>query len=110
MSNLTEKIQNNLAKASGENKTFDPVTIAIVLSIIYSVFKLFQECRKTPDEVVEVSANPTLLQRRFLHRKLWRELDYNTRKNDGDQIFNAMLETGKELTAEDVLEANNEIV
>lgn len=106
---LTDKIHNNLNKQSG-GATFDPVTIAIVLSVIYSVFKLFQACRKTPDEVVESAKDPTILQRRFLRRKLWRELDYDTRKSSGDQIYNAMLETGKELTIEDVLEADNQIV
>jgi len=69
----------------------DPVSIAIISTILVNVVKLFQECRKNKDEALQVSHNPGLFERRALKRTIREAVgggQFELRKKYYDEIRN----------------------
>lgn len=106
--NLIKKAQHRFTESQSD-KTFDPATIAVIATLIIQIVQMWKDCKKTPDESVVMSKNPTILQKFRLRRMTRQELG-NSYNEYGDSVVKAILETGKEATEEDIEGVSNEII
>lgn len=109
MNKITEIAQSKFTQSQAE-RSFDPATIAVIAVLINQLIQMWQNCRKTPDEVVTMTKSPTLLQKFRLRRMARQELGTDGYNSYGDDVVHAVLDTGKELKAEDIERAYNEII
>jgi len=107
---LAEKIQQNIdgvTPTTNYDPTYseyqevlvDPVSIALVSTIILNVIKLIQGCKKNQTEATQVSHNPNLFQRRALKREIRKEvgggIDNEALRN---KYYNAIRQEGTQIT------------
>jgi len=104
---IHEKAVSNLGKQS--TKAFDPAMFSVILELILQLLAAFQDCRKSGQQAYEMAKNPTWLQRRLLMRKVRRELGRREWKASGKEVVNALLETGKQVTPQELQEAMDEL-
>jgi hypothetical protein len=88
----------------------DPATVTLIISLASSVIKLIIKCideRQKEDDGMEVSfraqvatdiaSDPTFFQRRLLRRTIRKHLGWIRNWFEGGELYDAVLETGKEL-------------
>jgi hypothetical protein len=100
-------IQEKAAALQGAMHTkgyaIDPATLLLIVQLVMQVFKMLQECKKTPEEAVKVLHRPTLGQLLRLRR-----LVHNTLRERGvlyaarEDLLHAMEEMGKTMQAHEV--------
>jgi hypothetical protein len=104
MSILEEKANRIVADVKGEMPTviFDPAIIIAVISIIVQLVKMYQSCKKTPEEAKVSMASPNWFQRWRLH---WMTRAALARHNSNEAVSavkESVLKQGRNLTVEEV--------
>lgn len=92
-------------KDSYEEVLVDPVSIAILSTILVNVFKLWKACHKNSAEALEVAHDPNIFERRALKREIRKEVgsgnEHATLRN---KYYNEIRNEGTTLTDSDMEE------
>lgn len=108
MLRVVEKIYNNLVgSVTKKNVEFklDQETIEKIGAIVLEIVALFQSCKKTPEEAVQVAHNPGVGDKRRMRRVVRKELGLFKYLREGGEYYDAVLKTGYDLTLDDMVEA-----
>lgn len=107
MSLLEDKANKIVAEAKGENPVVfvDPITILTVISVIVQIVKLYQSCKKTPEEVKKSMESPNWIERWRLKRIVRKSIKSN---EDVNGIVNGILKQGKDITVEEIVQLQKE--
>jgi hypothetical protein len=105
-------LANAKTSAPGEmHEVFiDPATISVVISVISAVIKLYQGCRKTPEEATVAMKDPNWQQRWKLKR-----LTRSTLRRKGihdvtaDHVMEGVIQEGKTTTVDEVRQMYTEV-
>lgn len=100
---ITDKVVKNLRK--DPSVAFDPTIIIVISEIIMQVIEYIQECQDTPEEGLEVVKDPSWLQKRLLTIMIRRNLGWKANRIYGNDIYDALIDGGKEVTVEELQEA-----
>lgn len=100
---LAEKSVENFKRVGGDRETaLDPAMIPVFAGIILNIIKLIQDCRKDSGTAQRIVNNPTVLQRLVARRAVKDYLDdRRSFRTHGAEMTDALLKTGKEVTAEE---------
>lgn len=113
---VLESTKSKLSKEDKDNFGFDPITILMVISIILTLIRVIQECRKDKaklmnqsektdylcTEIKSLSFNNTFLNRLRIRSVIKKHLSKSQNKKYGESLLKALLETGKTVTDEQV--------
>lgn len=103
---LQDKTVDNFA-AQNPGQAFDPAIIVMLADFVVIFLEIFQDCRA--GNPLDVANSPTWLQRRYAHRVVRRELGRREYRKHGAGIVKALLDTGRDLTKEDLEEAYQDL-
>jgi hypothetical protein len=107
---LAQKAALNFGKLSNDKEAaLDPATIITFLQLILSLVGQFKDCGKNPAAVVASSKNPGLFQKILLRRAIRDDLGNKEFRQHGNDIIDALLATGKDVTEADVVELYKEV-
>jgi len=95
-----------VSKAQGQEVFVDPATILLIGKIIQEVIGIIKRCREARQgdmDVEEVAHNPGWRGARQVYRTTRRRMGWRSyRRNGGDEIVQAVLDTGRETTGEEL--------
>lgn len=113
---VLELTKSKLSKEDQDKYGFDPITILMMISIILTLIRVIQECRKDKSklmtqsekteylctEIKSLSFNNTFLNRVRMRSAIKKHLSKAQYKKYGEPLLQALLETGKTVTDEQV--------
>lgn len=105
LNKVSEKAAKNYGK---DNAALDPATIGLFMELIKQFIALFQGC-KTAQAAHQDMKQPRLIERvraRMLVRENMGGKDF---RQNGDKVLEALFETGKDLSANEVEELYKEV-
>lgn len=82
---------------------FDPTAL---VDIITKILEFFRGCRQTPEQIVQRSSNPRLLDKIWLRRQVRRQ---EGRGGDTEAIEVALIDAGESLTTQELVQMYQEI-
>ena len=90
-----------------EGQAFDPATIMIIIEIVMQIIEALNEncAEDNPDAAADIVRHPSKLGVRILKRKVHRALGRQDYKAYGEDMVSALLETGRNITVEEMREA-----
>jgi hypothetical protein len=107
---LAVKAAGNYASASGEvEAAFDPSWILLFAEIITEIFGMFESCGQDEEAAAKVCQNPSRVQKTLLRLRVRRSMGLRTSMRGVGQMVDAIEETGKTVTVEDVQLALQEV-
>ena len=115
-SKILDSTKSKLTKEDQDNFGFDPITILMMISIILTLVRVIQECRKDKSklmkqsekteylctEIKSLSFNNTLFNRLRIRSVIKKHLNKSQNKRYGESLLQALLEAGKTITDEQV--------
>lgn len=121
---IAKKVLNNMQLSKDENHGIDPLTIIIVISVILSLIRVIQECRKNRQlvkdkneyasimkrDIQDVILKDSWLNRLRLQRIIKQNLTKDQYKAYGKDLQHSIMGTGINLTEDEVytlMEATN---
>lgn len=105
--NIAQKVQDKLVK---EQKVFvDPATIMLIITLVSTIISAIQKCKAKPEEAVVVAHHPTPREEKLLKRKIRQQLGWIKYWKEGQQYYEAVRATGKELTIQDFEQSYGEL-
>ncbi len=105
---IRDRAVDNFA-ARNPRSAIDPASIASFLELIQQLIAALQDCRKDPEEAVNMVKRPTRWQKRIVIRKVRRELGRRQYRAHGRNVVLSLLEAGKETTAEEMRAAYDDV-
>jgi len=122
---IAKKVINNMKLEKDKDYGIDPLTIILVISVILTLIRVIQECRKNrkllkdknesaslmKKDIQEVVLKDSWLNRMRLQRILKQNLTKDQYKAYGKSLQNSIMETGINLTEDEVytlMEAAND--
>jgi LDH2 family malate/lactate/ureidoglycolate dehydrogenase len=103
---LADKAVSNLPNNKADK--FDPATIIIMVEIITTLLSALQNCRE-PEKAKEICNDPTFLQKRVVTLQVRKTMGLREFRQNGKNVINAVLKTGKDVTTEELATAYNEL-
>lgn len=101
--NLKEAATRASGKIVNETYQFNPAIILLIIEGINMILPLLQEyCNKEPEEAVAIAKNPSWLEYRVARFQVRRALGRRAYRECGKEVLTAMLETGGELTTDEM--------
>lgn len=101
---LKQKVKVKFTAKRPANEAFDPAIIIVIAEIVTELVEVIQECVENREQALKVFQSPSLLQRFVLKRKVRQHLGWFGARKYGSDLQQALLETGKEVTREDLNE------
>lgn len=98
----------NYKKQEGVEKAFDPATIMLFADLIAQLIAMVKGCKKDPAEGLQMVKDPSMLQRVVARRTVRKNLDDADRQH-GKAMTEALLNTGKTLSKDDVAQLYHEV-
>lgn len=71
------EVFNELNKDDELKQKIDPELIAVIAEIILELIKMIQSCRKTPQQAIEISKNPSIAFKVLARIKVRRKTNVN---------------------------------
>lgn len=106
---VTDRVVKQFA-VKKPNQAFDPGTIDTILTLVKDIIATFRDfCGESPSGVVAIANKPSWLQERRLTMKVRREMGWRAFRQHGDDVIDALKETGTTLTADEVEALYNEV-
>ncbi len=102
MTRLQQKLADNLSQK--QQVMLDPATIILVATIVSEVIKMIKKCREKPEDSITLVNLPNEKEKRVLKRKIRKTLGWRKSFKEGDKYYNAVLDTGREATLQDLHE------
>jgi hypothetical protein len=104
---IAQKVQDKLVK---EQKVFvDPATIMLIITLVSTIISAIQKCKAKPEEAVVVAHHPTPREEKLLKRKIRQQLGWVKYWREGQQYYEAVRSTGKDLTIQDFEQSYDEL-
>jgi len=106
-----QKVQNAAVdnfSSQSDNYAFDPATIMVIIEMVMKFIESLQNCRN-PVNAAKVVNNPTRLQKRVVRWQVRRALGRQSYKEYGDKLVKALLDTGKNITADEMAQMYDEL-
>lgn len=121
---IAQKVLDNVKQPDTDDHGIDPITIILVISVILTLIRVVQECRKQRNLLKNQTEAALLLKRdiqdiiikdSWFNRRRLKKIIKNTLSSDqygvyGTALQNSIMETGVNLTDEEVytlMEASN---
>lgn len=108
MSVLNKVAEKASVKYGGENAVLDPATVSVFVDLIFQFIAAFQECRAAREAHQDIKS-PGLLQRIRARQIVRENMSRKDFRQHGDSVLEALFETGRELTVEEVEELYKEV-
>lgn len=109
MALIYNKVQQATDKvvARGKVTSFDPTIILMIVAAVVELIKMWQECRKDPEEALDSAQRPGILTRWIVRRVLRRNLG---KKYDefGDDVKEALLEVARDTNIDEMKQMYDE--
>lgn len=86
----------------GSQAALDPATIMTFAELIMQLMAKFKECKASPTSATQQMKNPGFFHKITLRRTVRDELGSQAFRQHGEDIVEALLDTGNKVTAEDV--------
>jgi hypothetical protein len=90
------------SKYYGTNSAFDPAIIFVIAEVVVQLIQAFQECQKQPTDPPATLKSHPVMARMFVRSRL---RDYMSirefRKYRGEDLVDATIETGHEMSSQD---------
>lgn len=102
---LAQKVLDNMGCEGEEEYGVDPITIILVISVILTLVRVIQECRKkrvSRADLVEIVNNDSWLNRWRVQRVLKKELSANQYKKYGKRLQQSLKDVAVSLKDEQV--------
>jgi hypothetical protein len=96
---IAQKLQDKLVKE--QKVVVDPATMMLVITLVTTIIKAIQSCKEKPAEAVTVAHHPSNREIKLLKRKIRQELGWIRYWREGEQYYQAVRATGKDLTVKD---------
>lgn len=106
-----ESLQDIAAAEFAKKKAgaqFDPTIILVIAEMVMVFIEVLGDCQEAND-AAEIANDPTRLQKRWVALKARRLLGRSEYRQSGADVVDAVLETGKQVTADDMEAAFAEI-
>ena len=96
---IAQQVQDKLKV---EQKVFvDPATIMLIITLVSTIISAIQKCKSKPEEAVLVAQYPDPREQRMLKKTIRKKLGWIKYWKEGDSYYEAVVATGKNLTAGD---------
>jgi hypothetical protein len=110
LDDVAKKAAVNYANKTGDKQAaLDPATIFTFIGIIRDVIELLKGCKKDENSGVESVKNPGPFQRIALRRHVKNELGSKEFRKHGEQVLDALYDTGKTISREDMVALYKEV-
>jgi len=118
LTDLATKVALKTKPQQDEQQVFiDPATISLFMTIISQIVNMIKYCRAKRDETLDESVTvavrmfnkPSRRETNALRRMLRRKMGWRTYWRDNNKTMNALLETGKETSVNEVTEVWHEV-
>jgi hypothetical protein len=96
---IAQKVQDRLVKE--QKVMLDPATIMLIITLVSSIISAIQKCKAKPEEAILVAHYPTHREEKLLKRQIRKELGWVKYWKEGQQYYEAVKATGKDLTVQD---------
>lgn len=107
---VAKKAAISYSEKSGDKQAaLDPATIFTFIGIVRDVITLIKECRSNANDGVQTVKNPGPFQRIALRRHVKNELGVREFRKHGEQILDALYDTGKTISISDMIELYKEV-
>ena len=94
---------SSYAKLNGNAQgALDPATIMTFAQLIMEAIAKFKECKTSPGNAVQQMKSPGLFQRIQLRRTVKDAIGNSAFRQHGDNLVEALLDTGSKVSVEDV--------
>lgn len=107
IADIAQKVQDRLVKE--QKVMLDPATIMLIITLVSSVISAIKKCKEKPEEAVVVAHFPTPREEKMLKRKIRQQLGWLKYWREGEQYYQAVRATGKDLTAKDFEDSYGEL-
>ncbi len=107
IADIAQKLQDKLVKE--QKVVIDPATMMMVIALVSAIIQALQNCKKKPEEAVVVAHHPTPREEKLLKRKIRQELGWIKYWREGNEYYQAVRATGKDLTAKDFEDSYGEL-
>lgn len=97
--NIAQKVQDKLVKE--QRVMLDPATIMLIITLVSGIISAIKKCKEKPEEAVVVAHHPTPREEKLLKRKIRQHLGWIKYWREGEQYYQAVRATGKDLTVND---------
>lgn len=109
LQSVSSKVIDNY-KIGDKEAAFDPSMIFTIMDIITSLIGNFKNCKKTPSDALKSSKNPNFWEKQVARRAVRQHLGgFKAMRREGENLVEALVKTGSELTLEEVNSLYNEV-
>lgn len=93
-----------------EKSQIDPMTILMIISIIISVIRVIQECKKTSADVKGIASNISVMEKMKINRQIRKTLGTVRGLKFGPVIYNGLVQYGKTADTNELEQLFNEVL
>lgn len=93
---------------SQRGSQFDPAVIMLIMSMVKEFLEMLQDCRD-PNSARRIVNNPTWLQQRVMRQRVIASLGRSGFRQYGNQVETSLLEVGKTVTDDEMVQAYAEL-
>ena len=106
---LQQRAVDNLTDRN-PNTLLDPSLFVLVAEMVAEILALLQDrCGQSPENATRLVRQPTRMQRRYVYRKLRREMGWRDFRTHGRDVYYSLVNTGKSVNVEEMREAYEEL-
>lgn len=108
---LTDRAADHFGDLKG-NEQFDPTVIMVLAELIMQAVEAFRTYCNPDDPAGAAMAaqSPTRMQKWWMRRQVRRKLGWREYRQHGRDVMEALMRTGRELSAEDMEEAYDDLM
>lgn len=111
LDDMAMKVAKNMPGKNGVEAAIDPAMISVIIDIVANLVSLFKSCNKTPGEALKASKNPSRWEKVALNQTIRKQLNvgFFRFRREGNEMVEAVMKTGKDMTEPDVKELYEEV-
>lgn len=113
MSSKLEDIANKVAvnyKNGDKEAAFDPSMLFTIMDIIGNLVGMFKGCGKTAPQAIQSAKSPNFWEKQAVRRSVRQHLGgFKAMRREGENLVDAVLKTGGDLTVKDVEDLYKEV-
>jgi hypothetical protein len=108
--NIAHKINEKVCQSTNQKVFIDPLSIGIyitIIDIIINAIRIWCQIKKNREsaqKIQEECKNPGIVARILVSRQVKKKIGRNAYKDKGEQIVQAIFDTGKEMSVDEIVE------
>jgi len=106
-------VANGIPQEQPQTVVFDPATISLIISIVGNLVRIIKACRDEsyhkPQQVCYYLQEPSRRDQRIIKRTIRRQIGWRRWIYEGQDIYRGILETGKQMSSNQMTQLFEEI-